>query len=111
YSALGGEGRMAAAMAAGAAAFIGKDLAPEELLSRVRSIAAAEASSLPSRPAEPVAHVEAGSGADASPAPQERAQPDPALEWPPETRAPTTSAPGKPGLTIGVLAPLLGGGY
>jgi DNA-binding LacI/PurR family transcriptional regulator/signal transduction histidine kinase/DNA-binding NarL/FixJ family response regulator len=111
YSALGGERRMAAAMAAGAAAFIGKDLAPEELLSRVRSIAAAEASSLPSRPAEPVAHVEAGSGAGASPAPQQRAQPDPALEWPPKTRAPTTSAPGKPGLTIGVLAPLLGGGY
>jgi DNA-binding NarL/FixJ family response regulator len=113
YSALGGEGRAAAAKAAGAVDYLGKDLEPEELVSRVRSLAQGEGAASAIAPAERIAHAEARPRQAAAPSMPWRAQPEEAAiaATPQEKGGPAPAGPGDGGATIAVLTPLLAGTY
>ncbi|MGD1053107.1 MAG: substrate-binding domain-containing protein [Candidatus Dormibacteria bacterium] len=110
YSALGGEDRIAAAMAAGATDYVGKDLPPDELVARVRSIAVAAGPVAPSRDAEPPTGT--GPGVAAARPSQGGADPGAAAVAAPRgRRAVATDGPAEAVPTIGILAPLLAGAY
>ena len=112
YSALWGKERMAAAMAAGAVDYLGKDLPPDDLIARVRSIAAGAGAASPLHPVERLAHTGVPPVPAATPGPRGRPQPE---------AEPSAVTAGKGGLpterrdesapTVGVLAPLLAGAY
>ncbi len=112
YSALWGKERMTAAMAAGAADYLGKDLPPEDLIARVRSIAADAGSASVLPPVERPAHTGVRPAAAGTSRRRGSGRPE---------AVPSAMAAGKEGLptksreerdpTVGVLAPLLAGAY
>ncbi|MGD1053897.1 MAG: substrate-binding domain-containing protein [Candidatus Dormibacteria bacterium] len=112
YSALWGGERLTAATAAGAADYLGKDLPPDDLIARVRSIALAEGA------APPLATAERAADTDAKPAPAVAPKPRGHRQRPVGPTATSgedgssTSAGREQDLpTVGVLSPLLAGPY
>jgi DNA-binding LacI/PurR family transcriptional regulator/signal transduction histidine kinase/DNA-binding NarL/FixJ family response regulator len=106
YSALGGEQRFAAAMAAGAVTYLGKDLPAEELLSRVRSAAMSGAAT----PAHPPDQLGPTAGTALPPGAAPRPE-DAAPEFPAETRGPAIRRARRRSLApIGVGRDTRGGG-
>jgi DNA-binding LacI/PurR family transcriptional regulator/signal transduction histidine kinase/DNA-binding NarL/FixJ family response regulator len=112
YSALWGRERMAAAVTAGAADYLGKDLPPDDLVARVRSIALGEGAAPAITPAERVAHVGVRPAVDVPPRRHGHTQPevDPTAT-PRENEGPTAEGPEEDAPTVGVLAPFLAGAY
>jgi hypothetical protein len=114
YTALGGGERTAAAMAAGAADYLSKDLPPDELVTRVRSIALAGVTAPPALPKGPRRRTEMPPAPDAprsrtdrplveAPSPRSGGRATPERD-PDGRRAMTAGAVEDAPTTVGILA-------
>jgi DNA-binding LacI/PurR family transcriptional regulator/signal transduction histidine kinase/DNA-binding NarL/FixJ family response regulator len=121
YGAFGSEQRVAAAMAAGAADYLGKGLPPDELVTRVRSLAMAGATGQPGTPREPARRTETRPPATTVPRSRDghprgtrvppRGDGGAALAPGRENRRAMTDGGVREGLTVGILSSLLAGPY